>query len=174
MRRPGDFYPTPQWATEELLRRESIQGNVLECCSGLGHITHPLKCGPLIEHVVTNDLNPSYPADYHLDVRKRDSWKAFPTVRWVVTNPPFNAAEQIVPLALEHTITGLAVLLRLSFLEPTYDRQDFLSKNPPTKLIVLPRISFTGNGKTDSVTCGWMIWLKNRPWESGSISIVEK
>jgi hypothetical protein len=30
-----------------------------------------------------------------------------------------------------------------------------------SKLIVLPRISFTGNGKTDSVTCGWFIWIKD-------------
>ena len=41
------------------------------------------------------------------------------------------------------------------------DRGAWLNEHPPTTLIVLPRISFTGNGKTDSVTCAWMVWEKN-------------
>jgi hypothetical protein len=52
------------------------------------------------------------------------------------------------------------MLLRLSYLEPTEDRGAWLNSHPPTDLIVLPRISFTGNGKTDSVTCAWIVWRK--------------
>lgn len=57
-------------------------------------------------------------------------------------------------------IVGVAMLLRLSYLEPTKDRGHWLNDHPPTQMIVLPRISFTGDGKTDSVTCAWMIWHK--------------
>jgi hypothetical protein len=81
-------------------------------------------------------------------------------ILWVVTNPPFNQAAQIVPIAHKHARHGIAMLLRLSYLEPTEDRGAWLNNNPPTTLIVLPRISFTGNGKTDSVTCAWMVWDK--------------
>jgi hypothetical protein len=49
------------------------------------------------------------------------------------------------------------MLLRLSYLEPCNNRAEFLSVNPPS-LIVLPRISFTGDGKTDNVTCAWFVW----------------
>ncbi len=55
---------------------------------------------------------------------------------------------------------GVAFLLRLSYLEPCWDRADWLVQHPVSKLIVLPRISFTGDHKTDSVTCGWFVWVK--------------
>jgi len=53
---------------------------------------------------------------------------------------------------------GLAFLLRLSWLEPTAARQDFLNQYPPKRLIVLPRHDFRGSGQTDSVTSAWMVW----------------
>ena len=101
-------------------------------------------------------------------------WKAFEeqwNFNWVVSNPPFNQAFEILQRAFE-TEANIAFLLRLSFLEPTFQRQEFLAKHPPTKLIVLPRFSFTADGKTDSVTCAWMIWERNKP--ATSITIVTK
>jgi len=50
--------------------------------------------------------------------------------------------------------------LRLSYLEPCQNRAQWLADHPLTKLIVLPRISFNGSGKTDSCTTAWMIWDK--------------
>jgi hypothetical protein len=75
-----------------------------------------------------------------------------------VSNPPFNLAEAIVPLALEHARIGVAMVLRLSWFEPTLDRADFLKQHPPA-LINMPRHDFRGDGKTDSVTSAWFIWL---------------
>ena len=37
-------------------------------------------------------------------------------------------------------------------------RGAWLAAYPPTTLIVLPRISFTGDGNTDSATCAWFVW----------------
>ena len=48
------------------------------------------------------------------------------------------------------------VLLRLSFGEPTIDRQEL---PPCTELHILPRYRFRGKG-TDSVTCAWHVWLR--------------
>ena len=89
-----------------------------------------------------------------------------------MSNPPFGAAPRIVPLAVEHAVAGVAMLLRLSYLEPCENRSQWLSEHPPTRLIVLPRISFTGDGRTDSVTCGWFVWERHALQQS--IEIVTK
>ena len=64
----------------------------------------------------------------------------------------------------------MAFLLRLSFLEPTLTRREFLRANPPKRVIVLPRISFTGDGRTDSVTCAWLIWTTG-PSDSQGVEV---
>lgn len=157
MRRPYDAYFTPRSAVESLLRHVDVDGRVLECCSGEGAIARTM-----VEYgceVITNDLNPEMPALMHGDAA---DWRWWQSIPWVVSNPPFKVASQIVKLAHQHATEGVAMLLRLSFLEPCEDRAEFLSQHPPTQLIVLPRISFTGDGKTDSVTCAWMVWEKHK------------
>lgn len=169
MRRARGFVPTLGWATQVLLDEEIIQGEVLDCCSGSGEVSVILKGAPLITKVITNDLNPGLETDHKINAAKKHQWEQLPRPGWVVTKPPFVDAGRIIPAALEHSLHGVAALLRLSFLEPTYDRQDFLSRHPPSKLIVLPRIELS-----DSITSAWMIWRKNRPWDSGSILVLEK
>lgn len=164
MRRKNDWYPTPAWATKELLRHVSVTGSVLECCAGDGAIADALGGqGSTVGGVWRNDIDPGWnDLDFNCDVADPRTWDVLHVRRfdWVITNPPFNQAAQIVPLAYEHSGFGIAMLLRLSYLEPVRDRGEWLNAHPPSKLIVLPRISFTGNGKTDSVTCAWMIWDK--------------
>lgn len=160
MRRPFDAYFTPASAVETLLKYAPIYGRVLEPTSGDGAIARPL-----IDHgceVITNDLNPAMPALMHGDATDPAWWTKGNGIPWVVGNPPFNRAAEIVKLAHEHAHIGVAMLLRLSFLEPCDNRAEFLAEHPPNCLIVLPRISFTGDGKTDSVTCAWMVWNKHQ------------
>lgn len=170
MRRKNDFYPTPDWATSELLKRVSIRGNVFECCVGDGAIAKALEGERTF--LYTGDIDPQWKPMVCGDALERTFWRDAearvnadygdlePGIDWVVTNPPFNVAAQIVPAAFNHAHKGIAMLLRLSYLEPVEDRGAWLNQHPPTDLIVLPRISFTGNGKTDSVTCAWMVWRK--------------
>lgn len=112
--------------------------------------------------VITNDINPSSDAEFHSDAAYGPSWRQW-APKWVVTNPPFVKARDIFEHAHANATDGVALLLRLSFLEPTDDRGELLWRLPPDELIVLPRISFTGDGNTDSVTCAWMIWHKANP-----------
>ena len=167
MRRVNDFYPTPEWATNFLVERVSIGGWIFECCSGNDDIANVLarRAGA----VITNDIDTSMPAMFHRDIL--EPWD-FGEVEfdWVVTNPPFNLAPQIVPRAYNHAREGIAMLLRLSFLEPVENRGPWLNQHPPTRMLVLPRISFTGDGKTDSVTCAWMVWEKGK---QGTITVAE-
>lgn len=158
-RRENDFYPTPGWATAELLNHcPQISGWILEPCSGDGAISNELCKALPASEIRKNDIDISRPADTHQDAASVDFWGDKTGYDWVVTNPPFNRATQIVSLAYGSVKKGMAMLLRLSFLEPCADRIDFLEEFPPTELIILPRISFTGDGKTDSVTCAWMVW----------------
>lgn len=164
-RRKNDFYPTPGWATEVLMENlpDEIRADkstvIYEPCSGKGDISNILKQKYSI--VLTNDIDPDMPSDGHLDATQDKAWTL--RVDWTITNPPFNQAYQIITKAVRNSRCGVAALLRLSFLEPTLERGPWLAQNPPDKLIVMPRISFTGDGKTDSVTTAWMIWLKKYP-----------
>ena len=153
MRRAHDFYATGKKLVTALLDNVTPSGKVFECCNGQGHISKYLP-----GTVITNDLYA--PADFSEDAREQDVWE---TVEpdWTVSNPPFTDALPIVENAICYSKIGVAMLLRLTFLEPTLDRTQFLTTTPPNKLIVLPRYSFTGDGKTDSVTCAWMIWDKS-------------
>ena len=39
----NDFYPTPSYVVEELLKREVFSGDIWECACGEGHISKVLK-----------------------------------------------------------------------------------------------------------------------------------
>lgn len=163
-RRKLDFYETNTEAVRALMGRVNLGLQVLEPCSGLGAISDPIAASTMhptraLRTVFTNDINPEMPANTHVDAC---ALEPDPSVD-VVTNPPFNEANRIVP---HFVLRGhrCAFLLRLSWLEPTKGttkregRSAFLSEHPPSGLIVLPRYSFDGSGKTDSVTCAWMLW----------------
>ncbi len=169
-RRKNDFYPTPGWATRILDRERELtirwaRERILEPCAGDGKIARELNALNL--GVVTNDIDPSFDNTFKLDASKRENWESFPLCPVVISNPPFCLAEEIVPLAVDFAKRHnekhgrgwlVAMLLRISFLEPCKGRIQFLQSNPIRHLIVLPRISFTGDGKTDSCTCSWFVW----------------
>lgn len=166
MRRLYDQYFTPASATQALLRHVKLSGNVFECCVGDRGIYNELTGWDVLW---SNDIDPDLEADYHKDITQ--PWEfGFDKCDWVVSNPPFSVAPTVVRMAYDYSRIGVAMLLRLSFLEPCESdktpkqrasrRGKWLAAHPPTKLIVLPRISFTGNGKTDNVTCAWMVWDK--------------
>lgn len=167
-RRNLDFYPTPEWATNTLLDLVDIDGPVLECCSGENDIANVLAVRG--NHVFTNDIDLSRPSDWHFDATDPRVWTCREEERfdWVITNPPFYYAPAIIPLAYAHARVGIAMYLRITYLEPTQKgrrsrRGHWLAANPISDLIVLPRLSHTGDGKTDFATCAWMIWDKRQP-----------
>jgi hypothetical protein len=166
---PLQWFPTPAWATEELLKRtpEIASGNtILECCSGDMDIAKVLSIR-LKRNIFCNDIDRCRIADSYYDVAQSLSWQMLGNFDWVISNPPFNRAKEILPLALGNCNIGMVMLLRLNYLEPCLNRIQWLQANPPKRVIVLPRISFTGDGKTDSVTACWIIWgnIEARPLE---------
>jgi len=147
----NDAYYTPSWMVRELLDRVRITGMVLESCAGDGAIADALDGDERV--VKRNDLFVTGGLRYdatsnHLYYATRPDW--------VVTNPPFSLAANILATTLKH-VKRVALLLRLSFLEPTKNREALLHRHPPSGIIILPRWSFTGSG-SDSCTCAWMLW----------------
>lgn len=180
-RRDDDFYPTPEWMTRALLRRIPLSNwnwsgdRVIEPCCGDGAILRELRG----VDVCTNDIvarDPVVP-EFLLDARALESWRAFTAGQRLsicVTNPPFEYAFDIAEHAHDHVQIGLILLLRLSWLEPTIERGPWLKAHPPTKLIVMPRHDFRGNGSTDSVTSAWVIWDKAGALGRGGIDFVTR
>lgn len=166
LRDPLDRYYTPHNAVRALLDHigplEPMR--VLEPCAGGGAIAHVLREDG--HDVMTVDVDPGAPVLCHGDAL-RMQWAAG-GYDAVITNPPFlcngrHAADWVRtfnPVGASFS----AYLLRLSFIEPCFKglsaRTDLVIDRPPSDVLVLPRISFTGDGKTDSVTCAWFIWRK--------------
>jgi len=154
-RRTLDAYYTNREATLALLHYLELRRGtaVLEPCSGQGNIARVLTEAGL--RVTTNDIDSACPSEHHQDYLKQPFHAT-----WIITNPPFSAAFSLLLKAYEEARGKVAFLCRLSFAEPTYERGEWLSQHPSEGLIVLPRYSFTGDGKTDSVTCAWFVWGK--------------
>lgn len=158
MRRALDKYYTPlalfQFILDEYDYYISQEPVVIDPCCG------PNPCKQLGKEVISNDIDTSVEADTHSDATRDNLWEwleeHYPGA-WVITNPPFNVAFQIVKQAVDNGFR-CAFLLRLSFLEPTSERGQWLANNPPTAIHIMPRVSFTNDGKTDSSTCAWMVW----------------
>lgn len=159
MRRAFDFYETPPHYLAALLGEVAVFGRVFEPCVGDGAIASRLRELPSVRRVLTNDLDPQRAADTHADARHAQAWPT--NLDWVVTNPPFADEVAILEQALE-AAPNVAMLARLSFLEPAEDRSGLLEAQPPHRIIVLPRYSFrlndAGKRQTDNVTCAWVVW----------------
>lgn len=168
-RRDRDAYFTPRKAIDSLLVREPGIGgeSLLDPCCGDGRMAAQLA--PLFRSVGLNDIEIG--AVEPSTTRQMRSAFAFltahdasrvpgmlwQTVSWVITNPPWSLASEIAQAAIKYSTCGVALLLRLSFLEATQKRS-WLCSCPPKAILVLPRISFDGTGQTDSVPPAWFLW----------------
>jgi hypothetical protein len=161
-------YPTPAWAVEELQERLAMSGTVLDCC---GSNQDAIKC-VLAQHgctVYTNDLKDNACADHHVDATDPLQFAELARVvgpDWIVTSPPYSHAVPIVKHALQAAAHGVALKVRLSFLEPCRDRVGLLQQHPPTAVMYLPRINYRRVIR-DRMSEAWLIWVKN-PAKHGS------
>jgi hypothetical protein len=164
-RQPLDFYPTPGLLTWALLDSHRFvpwrnQATVLEPCNGEGAISDVLKESGLFRLVDTADIDETKPAALTMDATDPQAWSRMARYDWIITNPPYNQAPAILPLAYDNCRVGMAMLLRLSYLEPCENRARWLAEHPPAKLIVFnPRPRFRADtGGSDSVTSAWFVW----------------
>lgn len=160
-----DFYPTPEWATRALLANETFNGPIWEPACGDGAISEVLKRSGL--DVLSTDLfNRGYKfGESGYDFLTIDSHARYHNI---ITNPPYNLAENFVSIGLRTIHYKLALLLRLSFLEGGRRYNSIFSKTPPSRIWVFSeRITFYPNGVqtggTGTLAYAWFVWDKTNP-----------
>jgi hypothetical protein len=178
-----EFYPTPDAFTRYLFRELAVYGVVGELSCGDGAIVRAASSvgDQRLRRWITNDLDPRWPADHHYDATDPRLYDVIErqvghSLDWNITNPAFSVAPAQIALALTRTRVGVAMHLRNSIHEPlkgprrrkedpTPREAFWLTAQPPTGLLFLPRFAFqrsatTGKWSTDSVASCWCIWLK--------------
>lgn len=161
-----DFYPTPPWGTRagaELVQMLDPGARVLrEPCCGEGHMV-----GPLSEYfeVIPSDVHPHTGNTPVMDWLDDAAWPDEPDCDWIFTNPPFGIAEEFVTRGLKRARRGVALLVRLAFLESD-GRYEILGDGRLTLLAIfserLPMVLGKWDVKARSATgYAWLFWMKD-------------
>ena len=93
----------------------------------------------------------------------------------IITNPPFNIAREIIDKALKDVNDNgfVIMLLRLNFLGGKL-RYDLWQKHLPKYIFVHHRrMSFTEDGKTDSIEYAHFVWQKNFYPEFSKLKVID-
>lgn len=161
---PLERYWTWPWQTRALFALGGVPQPILraiEPCAGAGWMVDVLTEHFGRDQVAAFDVQPD-----RADVTAADTMQpgffeqvALATERQstaLITNPPFSL---LASYARRGRMFGLTALLgRITWLEPTKDREDI---RDPDRVIVLPRTSFGGPSakkSSDSATAAWFIW----------------
>lgn len=171
-RHKSDYYVTPISEIDKFLDKfikvndfEINKHVVLDPCAG-GDENHVMSYP---EALTNHELNT--PRLYTSDIRK-DS-KADKIINYleyetpdiidvIITNPPFNIAENIIKKALDDVQEGgyVIMLLRLNYFG-SKKRNKWLLQNTPNQCYIhAKRMSFTDNGSTDSIEYAHFVWQK--------------
>ena len=92
----------------------------------------------------------------------------------IITNPPFSLAKEYVEKALNDVKDeGYVIILqRLNFLG-SKSRKEFWDNNPPKYIFVHhKRISFTPDGKTDSIEYAHFVWQKGNKEKLAKLLVI--
>lgn len=159
--RGPDCYETPTCAVETLLCVESIPRLVWEPAAGPGAITKVLRAhGHTVYASDLHDYGCGMPGIDFLTTDLR------PPVQAIVTNPPYQLAQQFVERALE--LSPLVIMLmRLAFYES--DRRSHILENCGLarihcfrkRLPMMHRREWQGPKANSGMAFGWFVWQRN-------------
>jgi len=167
-REEQDFYATPAWCTEDLLKNFDITQfrYILEPCSGSNAITDVIinyaNSNNLSNiEVITNDIRSETPAQYHYDFLT--GWEFFcesHKIDAVITNPPYTHAMQFIEKGLSICDT-VVMLLRLNFLGSRRRFEFFKAERLEHIYVLHKRPSFVKGG-TDATEYAWFVFKNER------------
>ena len=142
-----------------------MEGNILDPCAG-GDEKHQMsypnalkEFGINTERITTIDIRKDSRAmirENYLEIEPKGDFDI------IITNPPFKIARDIIEKALSDVKEGgfVIMLLRLNYFG-TQKRFDLWRKQLPKYCFVHhKRMSFTDDGKTDSIEYCHMVWQK--------------
>ena len=155
----NDFYPTPKYAIEELLKREKFYGNIWECACGEGDISDVLLSNQY--KVRSSDLiNRGYGI-------VEDFFDSNYKANNIITNPPFKNALDFVLEAKKKSDSKIAMFLKTVFLESEKRKSMFEDKEYPLKTVYQfsKRVSLYKHGvkmkNSGMIAYAWYVWDKN-------------
>ena len=133
----GDFIPTPPFATRALFKYAVPHwntGTIVDPACGQGHMCRVFKEVFGKENTHASDADTSMYVDAaHYEVKGYD-----PFVRnkfdYVVTNPPYALAEEFVHFSLGAAKKGVALLMRVQFLEGQKRYKRIFTVRPPSSV----------------------------------------
>lgn len=158
-REENDFYPTPSYAVEELLKRENFIGSIWECACGEGDISEVFK-NKGFEVISTDLINRGY--GEQLDFLQSDL-----VADNIVTNPPYKISLDFVLKAKLQCKSKIAMFLKTVWLESDARYEMFQDKEFPLKTIYQfsKRVSLYKNGKkmknSGMIAYAWYVWDKD-------------
>lgn len=163
---PEDF-PTPPWATRALMQcvvEDDVSAQtVWEPAANRGYMARPLA--EYFGTVIASDLH-DYGANYPIvDFLTGPSPTDFgQRVDWVITNPPFNLAEDFILRALSVASVGVAMFVRSSFLEGKVRYEKLFKPHPPTYVAQFSVRVPLVKGRVDpkavtQMPYMWAVWL---------------
>ncbi|WP_264873499.1 helix-turn-helix domain-containing protein, partial [Saccharibacter floricola] len=128
-----DWYVEPEHATDRLLAVEKpFSGTILDPCCGQGNILRACERAGI--KAVGSDV-----VDRGIGARVEDFSAAIPDLKptSIISNPPFNQAEEFVKTALDHAQDRVCLFLRAAFLEGI-KRSEWLKQTPPARVWHFP------------------------------------
>jgi hypothetical protein len=152
----NDFYPTPNFAIKELLKREKFKGNIWECACGDGAISKELVLSGY--DVYSSDLIDRGYGESGIDFLKTN--KLFDNI---ITNPPFNLATKFNLKALSSVKNKVVFLCKLSHLEGVNRKENLFSLNKLKNVYVFSRrLSFNPINKSGGMmSFAWFVFDNN-------------
>ena len=161
-----DYFPTPPWAARagaELIGRlDPGSWSCWEPACGEGHLAHGLR--DYFSTIVVSDIfDYGQGPDGVADFLAYDC--ADPEAEWIISNPPFKLGEAFVRTAWPRAQRGVAMLLRLAFLEGGA-RHKLLYTDCPLSVLApfaerVPMVKGRWDPEASSATAyAWFIWQK--------------
>lgn len=172
-----DFLPTPPWGTRAMLKHvlklDREDGQSLSCwepCCGEGHMAEPLK--EVFGKVYTSDVYPhgygdvgSFVGVNGLDLGDVARCPFRPD--WIITNPPFKLAYEVAVRSLSEARRGVALLLRLQWLETEERYNLFRQFNPSCMAVYVERLAMMQYGwdpeASTATAYAWFVWSVPTP-----------
>ncbi|EJN14712.1 putative transcriptional regulator [Bradyrhizobium sp. YR681] len=176
-----DFFPTPPWATRALIEeilipyfdtydnasdgsgRQFERLRIWEPACGEGHMAEVLReyCPDVLATDIFDygygDRVLDFLSELEADGEDRD---------FIVTNPPFNEkGEAFVLQALKRAHVGVAMFVRLQWLETVGRYERIFKDNPPTRIVFYAERVNLCKGRWDpeggtATAYIWLIWIK--------------
>ena len=150
------FYQVPQQILNPVLDLKVLSGKIV--------LPTDLDQG-LADQLKNAGFNDLVVAEDEYNYMDRSWWQSLPAFDWTIaiTQGIGENIDWILQPGYELSKKGLIILDRITFLEPTRKRFNFLQKRPLSNLVILnPRPEFRADQRKskDSVTSAWFVYNK--------------